>query len=211
MKIVNKLINEHLRLNVINSNGDNVILTLDNNHNTTLGELSEYLGGMFNINPKNILYKDFTKSEVLSPTLKIIDLMILYPKLYKTLNISNMKDYHEINQDVIEPDNNEFNNNIKLKNKSENKHKKISSYNVEDKESDYQKIIPKDNTKNNCKKNRAPNFNKNLSLKVIFQFGEENNIRIKRDLSINKKIIDDLREIEKKNPNVKEYIDAMIY
>ena len=64
MKIVNKLINEHLRLNVINSNGDNVILTLDNNHNITLGELSEYLGGMFNINPKNILYKDFTKTEV---------------------------------------------------------------------------------------------------------------------------------------------------
>ena len=72
MKLINKLINEHLKLNIINSNGDNVILTLDNNHNTSLGELSQYIGGMFNMDPKDILYKDFTKKEVLSPTLKII-------------------------------------------------------------------------------------------------------------------------------------------
>ena len=95
MKLINKLIYEHLKLNIINSNGDNVILTLDNNQNTSLGELSEYIGGMFNINPKDILYKDNSKTEVLSPTLKIIKLLILYPRLYKTLNVFNMKDYHQ--------------------------------------------------------------------------------------------------------------------
>ena len=98
MKLINKLINEHLKLNVINSNGDSVILTLDNNQETSLGELSEYIGGMFNMEPKDILYKDSTKKEVLSPTLKIVKLLILYPHLYKTLNVFNMKDYHQISE-----------------------------------------------------------------------------------------------------------------
>ena len=31
MKLINKLINEHLKLNIINSNGDNVILSIENN------------------------------------------------------------------------------------------------------------------------------------------------------------------------------------
>ena len=105
MKLINKLTSEHLKLNVINSNGDNVILTLDNNHNTSLGELSEYLGNMFNIEPNFILYKDNTKQEVLSPTLKIINLMILYPRIYKTLNISNMKDYHQPDDKIINNEN----------------------------------------------------------------------------------------------------------
>ena len=105
MKLINKLTSEHLKLNIINSNGDNVILTLDNNHNTSLGELSEYLGNMFNMEPNFILYKDNTKQEVLSPTLKIINLMILYPRIYKTLNISNMKDYHQPDDKIINNEN----------------------------------------------------------------------------------------------------------
>ena len=111
LKLINKLTSEHLKLNIINSNGDNVILTLDNNLNTSLGELSEYLGNMFNIEPNFILYKDNTKQEVLSPTLKIINLMILYPRIYKTLNISNMKDYHQPDEKIINNENNENNEN----------------------------------------------------------------------------------------------------
>jgi hypothetical protein len=95
MKLIKKLIYEHLKLNIINSNGDNVILTLDNNPNTSLNELNEYIGSMFNINPKDILYKDSTKTEVLSPSVKIVELLILYPRLYKTINIFNMKDYRQ--------------------------------------------------------------------------------------------------------------------
>ncbi len=108
LKLINKLTSEHLKLNIINSNGDNVILTLDNNHNTSLGELSEYVGNMFNIEPKYILYKDNTKQEVLSPTLKIINLMILYPRIYKTLNISNMKDYHQSDDKILNNDNSNY-------------------------------------------------------------------------------------------------------
>ena len=100
MKLITKLTNEHLKLNIINSNGDNVIITLDNNHETSLSELSNYIGNMFNIEPNNILFKDSSKQEVLSPTIKIVKFLILYPKIYKTLNISNMKDYHQMDEEL---------------------------------------------------------------------------------------------------------------
>ena len=119
LKLFTKLAYEHLRLNVINSNGDNVILTLDNNHETQLGEIADYIGNMFNINPKDILFKDSTKQEVLSPTVKIVRMLILYPKIYKTLNVSNMKDYHQAEEDMMESgdyqEENNNNNNAKMK------------------------------------------------------------------------------------------------
>ena len=129
MKLISKLTYEHLKLNIINSNGDNVILTLDNNLETSLGEISEYIGGMFNIEPKNILYKDSTKKEVLSPTVKIIKLLILYPKLYKTLNVSNMKDYHQMDDEIPES------NDVSRNNNTEN-NANISESNYQD-EKDY--------------------------------------------------------------------------
>ena len=143
MKLINKLINEHLKINIINSNGDNVILTLDNNHNISLGELSDYIGGMFNMSPKDILYKDFTKKEVLSPTIKIINLIILYPKLYKTLNVFNMKDYHQINDENIEQKNNEYiNNDINLNSNLNNNNVSSENENDNDNDSDYQENEP---------------------------------------------------------------------
>ena len=122
LKLISKLTYEHLKLNIINSNGDNVILTLDNNHETSLEEISDYIGNMFNIDSKNILFKDSSKQEVLSPTVKIIKLLILYPKIYKTLYVSNMKDYHQVDEEFLgsgvnsesKIDNNNNNNNIKF-------------------------------------------------------------------------------------------------
>ena len=180
MKLINKLINEHLKLNIINSNGDNVILTLDNNHNTSLGELSEYIGGMFNMSPKDILYKDFTKKEVLSPSLKIINLMILYPKLYKTLNVFNMKDYHQMNEENnIEQKNNEFNsnnNNVSSENDNENEN-----------ESDYQEIEPVNNMNYNYKINNRPNNNYDESIRNNNNYDESinKNKNLKNDDEIN--------------------------
>ena len=125
LKLFTKLAYEHLRLNVINSNGDNVILTLDNNHETQLGEIADYIGNMFNINPKDILFKDSTKQEVLSPTVKIVRMLILYPKIYKTLNVSNMKDYHQAEEDMLESgDYQEENNNNNTKMKMDKNYKK---------------------------------------------------------------------------------------
>ena len=115
LKLFTKLTYEHLRLNVINSNGDNVILTLDNNQETQLGELADYIGNMFNINPKDILFKDNTKQEVLSPSVKIVKLLILYPKIYKTLNVSNMKDYHQADEEMMESGDFQDNNNNNMK------------------------------------------------------------------------------------------------
>ena len=147
MKLINKLIYEHLKLNIINYNGDNVILTLDNNLNTSLGELSEYIGGMFNIDPKNILYKDNSKTEVLSPSLKIIQLLILYPRLYKTLNIFNMKDYHQISE----------NENENLESKTNNYNTNLNSHSAADGDaagSENESEFQKSNINNNMNKKR---------------------------------------------------------
>ena len=127
LKLIKKLTYEHLKLNVINSNGDNVILTLDNNPETKLGEIADYIGNMFNIDPKDILFKDSTKQEVLSPTVKIVQLLILYPKIYKTLNVSNMKDYRQADEELMEsgsgefPENNNMNSNINMNNNFKSK------------------------------------------------------------------------------------------
>ena len=115
LKLFTKLTYEHLRLNVINSNGDNVILTLDNNQETQLGELADYIGNMFNINPKDILFKDNTKQEVLSPSVKIVKLLVLYPKIYKVINVSNMKDYHQADEEMMESGDFQDNNNNNMK------------------------------------------------------------------------------------------------
>ena len=115
LKLFTKLTYEHLRLNVINSNGDNVILTLDNDQETKLGELADYIGNMFNINPKDILFKDSSKQEVLSPSVKIVKLLILYPKIYKVLNVSNMKDYHQADEEMMESGDFQENNNNNMK------------------------------------------------------------------------------------------------
>ena len=198
MKLINKLINEHLKLNIINSNGDNVILTLDNNHNTSLGELSEYIGGMFNMDPKDILYKDFTKKEVLSPTLKIINLIILYPKLYKTLNVFNMKDYHQMSEDNIEQKNNEFNADINLNNNNNNNNNASSdNENENENESDYQEIDPMNNINNmnnmnyNYKINRGGDFeDTNPNNNNFNNFDESINKKNKNDeINQNKRII----------------------
>ena len=131
LKLITKLTYEHLKLNVINSNGDNVILTLDNNPETKLGEIADYIGNMFNIDPKDILFKDSTKQEVLSPTVKIVQLLILYPKIYKTLNVSNMKDYRQADEELMEsgsgefPENNNINSNINMNNNYKSKASEI--------------------------------------------------------------------------------------
>ena len=201
MKLINKLINEHLKLNIINSNGDNVILTLDNNHNTSLGELSEYIGGMFNINPKDILYKDFTKKEVLSPSLKIINLMILYPKLYKTLNVFNMKDYHQMGEENnAEPKNNEYTNNDN--NLNNNNNASSENDNENENESDYQEIEPINNMNYNYKINRQNNnYDESIRNNNNYDESINKNKNMKNDDEINQNriIYNDDEENEKMN------------
>ena len=174
MKLIKKLVYEHLKLNIINSNGDNVILTLDNNPNTSLGELSEYIGGMFNINPKDILYKDTSKTEVLSPSLKIVELLILYPRLYKTLNVFNMKVYHQpenensVNENM-ESKENDYN--MNLNNNNISTKEGINSLN----DSDYQK-----SNMNNKNRNIKMNFDYKMDRNDI-DSDNMNNMKIKKE------------------------------
>ena len=205
MKLVKKLVYEHLKLNIINSNGDNVILTLDNNPNTSLGELSEYIGGMFNINPKDILYKDTSKTEVLSPSIKIVELLILYPRLYKTLNVFNMKDYRQSSSD------NE--NNLE---QNENLESKDNDLNVNNMNNNNGSTMPIDNTLNESeykKSNKIINEinNPNRNVKMNFDYKIERNDMEGND---NNRIIyneERERNLIKKNKNNMIYNDDYEY
>ena len=169
MKLIKKLIYEHLKLNIINSNGDNVILTLDNNPETSLGDLSEYIGRMFNIEPKDILYKDTSKTEVLSPTLKIVELLILYPRLYKTLNVFNMKDYHQNSEN--ENDNNENGENENLESKGNEYMNNMN--NVNNNMNNNNNSMREGNSMNDSdyqKSNLVGNNNKNRNIKMNFDY-----------------------------------------
>ena len=190
MKLITKLTNEHLKLNIINSNGDNVIITLDNNHETSLGELSNYIGNMFNIEPNNILFKDSTKQEVLSPTIKIVQFLILYPKIYKTLNISNMKDYHQIEEELQgSVENNTKCNSVESMEQSMNDKKINSNFQKNNlRNNDNYKI--EENQKNNFKEN---NYNFKYNSKNFNNHNNENNFLINSgtsDFSNNDKMID---------------------
>ena len=172
MKLIKKLIYEHLKLNIINSNGDNVILTLDNNPETSLGDLSEYIGRMFNIEPKDILYKDTSKTEVLSPTLKIVELLILYPRLYKTLNVFNMKDYHQNSEN--ENDNNENGENENLESKGNEYMNNMNNMNnINNNMNNNNNSMREGNSMNDSdyqKSNLVGNNNKNRNIKMNFDY-----------------------------------------
>ena len=190
MKLIKKLIYEHLKLNIINSNGDNVVLTLDNNPNTSLGELSEYIGNMFNINPKDILYKDTTKTEVLSPSIKIVELLILYPRLYKTLNVFNMKDYYQTNENE---NNYEINENVESKENTYNNMNNINNNSIREgrnsvNDSEYQKsnIKMNFNYKNELNENKYDIEDMNINNKRII-YNEERNIKNNKEIIYNDK------------------------
>ena len=190
MKLIKKLIYEHLKLNIINSNGDNVVLTLDNNPNTSLGELSEYIGNMFNINPKDILYKDTTKTEVLSPSIKIVELLILYPRLYKTLNVFNMKDYYQTNENE---NNYEINENMESKENTYNNMNNINNNSMREgrnsvNDSEYQKsnIKMNFNYKNELNENKYDIEDMNIDNKRII-YNEERNIKNNKEIIYNDK------------------------
>ena len=190
MKLIKKLIYEHLKLNIINSNGDNVVLTLDNNPNTSLGELSEYIGNMFNINPKDILYKDTTKTEVLSPSIKIVELLILYPRLYKTLNVFNMKDYYQTNENE---NNYEINENVESKENTYNNMNNINNNSMKEgrnsvNDSEYQKsnIKMNFNYKNELNENKYDIEDMNINNKRII-YNEERNIKNNKEIIYNDK------------------------
>ena len=209
MKLIKKLIYEHLKLNIINSNGDNVILTLDNNPNTSLGELSEYIGGMFNINPKDILYKDTSKTEVLSPSLKIVELLILYPRLYKTLNVFNMKDYRQSSSD--NENNGEQNENM------ESKDNDLNMNNMNNLNNNNGSLTPVENAlndsdyrKGNNKDNNNEINNQNRNVKMNFDYKMERNDMGGNDNSNNRIIYNEEREREGERNLVKKNKE-MIY
>ena len=101
-KTLKKLIYNYLKLNIINSlNGDETTLLLDNNLNISLNDISKSVGHIFNINPDEIIYKDYSNHQIISPTIKIVELMLLFPKLYKSLNVCDIKEEKNNNKDIL--------------------------------------------------------------------------------------------------------------
>ena len=209
LKLFTKLTYEHLRLNVINSNGDNVILTLDNDQETKLGELADYIGNMFNINPKDILFKDSSKQEVLSPSVKIVKLLILYPKIYKVLNVSNMKDYHQADEEMMESGDFQENNNNNMNNMKMNKNYKkgqemytgsMGSDMAGSGDMNFQDVG------NNKKYNNNNNFRKNK----IRENEQRNNLRQENDEFMNYKY-NNMEKMNKNKLNMKRQKDDNDY
>jgi hypothetical protein len=199
LKLFTKLTYEHLRLNVINSNGDNVVLTLDNNQDTQLGELADYIGNMFNINPKDILFKDSSKQEVLSPSVKIVKLLILYPKIYKTLNVSNMKDYHQAEEEVMESgDFQENNDNLKM-NKNYKKGQEIyaGSMGTDMAGSGDMEFQEMDNTKNLAINNNYNGNNNNYRKNKIRENVKRNNLTQDNNEYMNYKYNNNMEKMNK--------------
>ena len=199
LKLFTKLTYEHLRLNVINSNGDNVVLTLDNNQDTQLGELADYIGNMFNINPKDILFKDSSKQEVLSPSVKIVKLLILYPKIYKTLNVSNMKDYHQAEEEVMESgDFQENNDNLKM-NKNYKKGQEIyaGSMGTDMAGSGDMEFQEMDNTKNLANNNNYNGNNNNYRKNKIRENAKRNNLTQDNNEYMNYKYNNNMEKMNK--------------
>ena len=157
---------------------------------------------MFNINPKDILYKDTSKTEVLSPSLKIVELLILYPRLYKTLNVFNIKDY----QQTIDNENtNEINDNIETRNNNYNINNNSSILEERNTMNDslYQKqnIINSNNNDKLTKMNFDYKIDRNLlgkenlkNLNMNKMKEDMNNLQIKKD----KYSMDEINEINKR-------------
>ena len=211
LKLITKLTYEHLKLNVINSNGDNVILTLDNNPETKLGEISDYIGNMFNIDPKDILFKDSTKQEVLSPTVKIVQLLILYPKIYKTLNVSNMKDYRQADEELMESGSGEFaenNMNSNINNNFKSKASEIGlgsmSGMMASGEMDFQDMNNNNQyNKNNYKMKNNQNMNYRGNNKPIKNNSNNYNYNDKKKIRDNDNMMNNNRDNKNDNMNYK--------
>jgi hypothetical protein len=97
---------------------------------------------------------DCYKKEILSPTLKIVTMMIEYPEIYKSINISSLQEFQP-SQSNEYPDGNNINN-IYVNNNI-NKYK------------NYNNLIRKDNDKMNKYNDK---YNKNININQMSKSGE---------------------------------------
>jgi len=102
---------------------------------------------------------DFYKKEILSPTLKIVTMMIEYPEIYKSINISSLQEFQP-NQSCEFTEGNNLNNIVYNSNNNSNKYKNYNG-----------NFIQKDNDKiNNFIKDK---YNKNkIGINQMSKSGE---------------------------------------
>ena len=184
LKTLKKLIYAHLKLNIKNSqNGEETTLILDNNLNISLENISKSIGNIFNINPDDIIFKDYSKHQIISPTIKIVELMILFPKIYKCLNICNLKQEKSNQKENF------------LKKKTKNKNVNININNAKIKSSNNNYIDNEFDFKENYNKlkNDFQNINNNYNIEII-----NKNIKKDNNKNINNVNNDNINQINSK-------------
>ena len=194
LKALKKLIYAHLKLNIKNMhNGEQKTIILDNNLNTSLENITKSIGNIFNINPDDIIYKDLSQRQIISPTIKIVELMILFPKLYKCLNICNIKEKQNSKNDYI----NQKNRKIKSKNNINNiiieKDYDIKE-NCNKVKHDFKVINKVDNEIINNNKNNSKDINSNENKNNINSGSNSSSFKPSIELYINDNENNDLNE-----------------
>ena len=135
-----------------------------------LNELSNYIAGVFNIDINDIIYLNSEK-EMISPSIKIVNMMILYPQKFKSIIIANKKEKANQSQDYNSTSMNNLNQVSQIKSDVESQSKNIYAY--DDKKrftkppqdmisSSISNLTPHNNPSSNYMNYRPPNkINKN--------------------------------------------------
>ena len=92
-----------------------------------LNELSNYIAGVFNIDINDIIYLNSEK-EMISPSIKIVNMMILYPQKFKSIIIANKKEKANQSQDYNSTSMNNLNQVSQIKSDVESQSKNIYAY-----------------------------------------------------------------------------------
>ena len=138
-----------------------------------LNELSNYIAGVFNIDINDIIYLNSEK-EMISPSIKIVNMMILYPQKFKSIIIANKKEKANQSQDYNSTSMNNLNQVSQIKSDVESQSKNIYAY--DDKKrftkppqdmisSSISNLTPHNNPSSNYMNYRPPNkINKNQNI-----------------------------------------------
>ena len=65
-----------------------------------LGELSSYISGLFGMEKGEICYRDNENKELISPSVGIVNMIIMNPRKYKNIVIGNKKGIIKLNTNI---------------------------------------------------------------------------------------------------------------
>lgn len=166
---------------------------MDNDPDLKLGELSFYLGTVFNIDPNDLIYKDASNEEILSPSERIVKMMILYPEKYKNLLLATNRSFNYSNEGEASTANNNTQQNTNNVSMVGNNNLGGSNMNLEDKmKNKYNDNYLEQSNSNDLKlSSNSPNLVNSINnIKMFRQQNQKENLRDDKnihDIKPNKK------------------------